>query len=358
MQQPMTSRRRRLVVFIAAAAAHAMAAAQPAPVVLGDSPFALTESRVGEPLSIASASPASLEQIVSGRIGATVTLPAQLFLPAGRAPHPVAILVPGSGGVSEVHLVHARQLLEQRIGVLLFDPFGPRGMKNTVTDQSTIPFAASTHDVLAAARALTQRGDVDAQRLAVVGYSRGGFAAHMAVMRPLSEAVLGPAFEWRAAAAAWPYCGLQFQRPRLGHTALRFLLAERDNWASPVQCQALAGALAARSSSVSVRLFKGASHGFGYAMAQRQEPDALKAFSAPVLYVDDDGVLLDPYNGQRLPGADERAMLGMLAPFISRGVSVGPREGDNEAFMADLLGFLARELRVAPGDAGSARALR
>jgi dienelactone hydrolase len=341
-------RTRRAASWILGLVLHAGVVAQPAAVSMESGPIELITGGVGEPLSIVSASPSSLEQIINGRVGGSISLPAQLFLPAGQAPHPVVILVPGSGGVSEVHLHHAREVLRAGIGVLLFDPFGPRGVRSTVTDQSTIPFAASTYDVLAAARTLTTRSDIDHARMAVVGYSRGGFAAHSAVMRQLSEATLGPDYTLRAAVAAWPYCGLQFERPQIGSTAIRFALAERDNWASPVQCQGLVSALRARDQRVSVQLFKGANHGFGYAMPMRQEPNALKAFSAPVLYVRDDGVLLDPYSGRRLPGVDERAMLGLLAPFVGRGVTVGPRDGDTEAFIEDLLGFLRQELLGLP----------
>jgi dienelactone hydrolase len=342
-------RRLAAATVMAMASAASVAQAGAPPVLLDETqPLQLATGVQGQPLVLHSASPASIEAIIAGQRAAPVALPAQLFLPPRPGPHAVTILTPGSGGLSQPHLRHARALLAAGIGVLLYDPFGPRGVKSTVVDQGVISFAASTLDVLVALRQLAQRADVDPGRIAVLGYSRGGFAAHAASMRQLADVVVGPPLSLRAAVAAWPYCGLQFQQPNVGTTALRFMLGERDNWVSPVQCQALVSALQPLYPQVSMRLFKGAGHGFGYDMPQGSQPQAIKVFNAPVLYTDDRGVVRDPYTNAPLPGIDERGMLRLLSPFIERGVTTGPNEGDVAAFEADLVAFLREQLRVTP----------
>jgi dienelactone hydrolase len=227
----------------------------------------------------------------------------------------------------------------------VLDPFSGRGVANTIADQSQFTFAGSAHDVLAAARMLMARPDVDPRRVGALGYSRGGIAVMMAADARLSRAVLGQGRRLRAVAAGWPWCGLQFAAPRTRGTSLRLMLGAADNWVSPVQCQAAAASLKADNPAVSMRLFEGASHGFGYTGPVRDIPQAEHSLLAPVIYLDDAGRFLDPYSGRPKPGASEREMAAVLAPWAGRGVRAGTLPGQTDAFVADMTGFFAAELR-------------
>jgi dienelactone hydrolase len=295
-------------------------------------------------LAFPSADPASYEQILAQAPLPTVQLSGRLYLPAWAGSHPVVIITPGSGGVSPAHIRHAQALAGEGIGVFLIDPFTGRGIKNTITDQSKLSFAASTYDVLAAAKKLAAQANIDSTRIGAMGYSRGGIAVLQAAVSPLAQAVLGTG-KLKAVLVGWPWCGFQFAAPATAPTSIRFLVAESDDWVSPVQCQGYAAAMASTNADVSIRLFKGAFHGFGYGAPIREIPNAVKAFNAPIIYIDRKGAVIDWYSGEPKPGIGEwRYLQANGKPFFGTGVHAGSAEGQAEAFLADVIAFFKRAL--------------
>jgi dienelactone hydrolase len=298
-------------------------------------------------LLIDSGNPRSFEDLISGHEGPPVRLAAELLLPAHRGEPPAAVIVaPGSGGLSPSHRLHAEALVAAGIAACVVDPFSGRGVTETITDQKRVSFAASTYDVLAAARLLRAHGAVDPERIGAIGYSRGGIAVLLAASAQLAEAVLGPGKALKAVFGAWPWCGYQFQNARTAPTAIRFAVAELDDWVSPVQSQAWAAAMKPGNPRVSLRIFRQAHHGFGYREGLKELPQAIKAFNAPIVYLDDRGTFLDWYSGAPLPGVDDRHWEQAAAAWLGRGVTVGSQPGQYEDFIADMMRFFTAEMTL------------
>lgn len=296
-------------------------------------------------IAFTSASPKAFEEIIASAPLPAVQLSGRLYLPGGSAPYPAVIITPGSGGVSPAMVRHAQALVGAGIAAFLIDPFTGRGIKSTVVDQTQLSFATSTYDVLAAAKHLGTLPEIDAARVGAMGYSRGGVAVLQASISQLAQAVLGPDKALRAVVAGWPWCGYQFARPLTAPTHVRFLVGDSDNWTSPNQCQGYAATMAALNREVSIRLFKGAVHGFGYGEPIREIPDAMKALNAPIIYFNDAGVLIDWYSGEALPGVGDRYLFSVGKPFFGKGVRAGSAEGEVEAFIADFVAFFKRSLQ-------------
>jgi dienelactone hydrolase len=301
---------------------------------------------VGRALSFISANPQHYEDIVQKRAMPAVTLHAKLFVPRGATKAPAVIIAPGSGGVNPWMLVHAKALTDSGIAVLLVDPFGGRGVRDTIAAQGQFSFAASTWDVFAAMRALEREPDIDTTRLGAMGYSRGGISVLQAAVRPLAEAALGPGKALRAVVAGWPWCGFQFADPQTAPTAVRFAVADSDNWVSPLQCQAYFNAMKPRNPAVSFRLFRDASHGFGYGTAVRDIPQAVHALNAPIIYFDPRGVAQDPWTGDPMPGAGDGAIESMARSFLGRGVRAGTQGDQMQDFIRDFVGFFITYLKL------------
>ena len=289
------------------------------------------------------------ENTIAGDLGAPVTLHAQLFLPLPitknfEHQHACVILVPGSGGVNPAMLVHAEQLTNTGIAALVLDPFTGRSVENTIAVQQQFSFAASTYDVFACIKFLNTQTDIDPQRIGAMGYSRGGIAVIQAAMAHLATPALGKLPHLRAVLAGWPWCGFQFVNPQIGNTAMRLIAADHDNWASVVQTQAYFNAISVRGKSTSLRIVKDAHHGFGYGMPEKHWPEAMKAMHAPVVYFNDQGVMLDVWSGQPTPSLDDHAIVSQLASYITRGVTVGSKEGQMLDFMQDFTRFFQANL--------------
>jgi dienelactone hydrolase len=299
----------------------------PAPAAAPDTPFnertiTLENGLVGRAISFTSANSRQYADIVQRRPMPTVTLHAKLFEPRGVAKAPAVIVTPGSGGPNPSTLVPARALTDSGIAVLPVDPFGGRGVRDTIAAQDPFSFAASTWDVFAAMLALEREPGIGATRIGAMGYSRGGVAVLQAALRPLAEAVLGPG------------------------RGLRAVVADADNWVSPIQCQACFSAMKPRDPAVTFRLVRDASHGFGYANPMREIPQALHALNAPIVHLDARGVAIDRWTGDAMPGADDRAIAAMMKTFLGRGVRAGTKDDQMADFVRDLVGFYIANLKL------------
>ena len=158
---------------------------------LAAGPVVLRNGLAGEAVRIPTANPTGFYQALSepDEMPATEIL-GSLFLPPGGGPRPVVIVVPGSLGVAPSHVAKADYLTDTGIACCVIDPFGTRGVTSTVANQAQYSFAASAWDVLATARTLAPREDIDATRIGAQGHSRGGSAVlSAACMTPL----VGPA---------------------------------------------------------------------------------------------------------------------------------------------------------------------
>ena len=242
-------------------------------------PLKLSSGISGSLVTFTSHSPGDYADIINGKLGPAVELSAQLFTPKSATSVPVVIINPGSGNIGPHHLNHAVTLNSAGIAALVIDPFYGRGISDTITDQGQLSFAASTYDVLAAVKKLRIDPQIDASRIGATGGSRGGTAVMMAIAAPLSNVVLGDGPEIRAVMAGYPWCGVQFQQPKLVTGAsLLVMHGDKDDWVSPQQCQGAVQALLAGGNDALMMMFPGALHAFDRAGVSPTEiPHAMSA---------------------------------------------------------------------------------
>lgn len=129
--------------------------------------------------AFASTTPKTLPDLMKGGAGAeAVNIRGHLFLPPGDgAKLPAVVLLHGSGGVYDALLNYwPKQFNAAGMAVFVLDMFGPRGVQSTAEDQSSVPFSADVADSFAALRLLATHPRIDPQRIALMGFSRGGTA--------------------------------------------------------------------------------------------------------------------------------------------------------------------------------------
>lgn len=294
----------------------------------------------GEPLTIESGSPASYFEAISSPKSVTQTeIDAKLFVPQGKGPFPVVIVVPGSLGVAPSHLAHAETATGLGIAACVIDPFGRRQVTSTVANQAQYSFAASAWDVLATAKLLASHPEIDPDRIGAQGHSRGGTAVMTAAMRDFAGAF--GHISLAAVYAAYPWCGHQFIVPEIGQTMLRAVIGDRDEWCSPQQVQGHIHAIALTGGNVSFRLFEGAQHSFDRGTEIEMVADASVAPCAPTCYVARDGALIHPLTGEPDPNLGERDVMvyGMKAGYGRRGARIGSEGHQAQQFRADMIAF-------------------
>lgn len=137
------------------------------------------------PMTAEKVSPYRQEEIAF-RNGA-VTLRGTLTMPAAKGPHPVVILVHGSGPQRRPggHWTH----FFTRHGVGYFN-FDKRGAGESGGDLNSASMDDLAGDVLAAVQALRANRNVDPRRVGLIGHSNGGWVAPLAASRSSDIAFL------------------------------------------------------------------------------------------------------------------------------------------------------------------------
>ena len=303
---------------------------------------------VGENLAIASAGPRNHHQAITDPAScAPVTIDAKLFVPDADQPLPTVIIVPGSLGVGPNHEQHAETLVAAGYAVCVVDPFGARAVTSTVANQTHYSFAASSFDVLATLRLLRERPEIDADRIAAQGHSRGGSAVMIAACRRFADPIVGADVGLAAVFGVYPWCGQQFLDPSIGATSVRAIIGDLDEWCSVQQVQAQILAMRAAGGDASIRVVRGAHHSFDRDEGVHTIAEASVAPTAPTTMLADDGSMIMAHVDEPDPDLVDHDLFtaAVEAGFGRRGAAIGGIGDQPELFRSDMLDFYDRTLR-------------
>lgn len=173
-----------------------------------------------------------------------------LVLPQGRGPFAAIVVLHSCLGPRADRDRLGAMLTGWGYAALFVDDFASRGLSETCS----VDFPQAAQDAGAAAGYLASRAEIDAKRIAALGFSQGGDAA-LAIA--IGGAGLG---RFHAVAALYPPCGNDGGRALKLPTLV--LVGDADTVTPAADCQALAGAQPASRSAMTLVVYKGAAHGF------------------------------------------------------------------------------------------------
>jgi dienelactone hydrolase len=201
-------------------------------------------------------------------------LTARLFLPEGNGPFPAVVMLHGCTGMLAGEHLRARDAfwaehwVAQGYAALLVDSYTPRGVaslcRTAVKDRPVSSAHERTRDAYGALRFLAARHDIDAAKIALVGWSTGASALLSAVRPAVKAAFASPGQGFRAAIAFYPgNCRiLEHSGSWQPYLPVLILMGEADDWTPPGDCQALAEQAQGRHAPVEWKLYPGAYHDF------------------------------------------------------------------------------------------------
>lgn len=201
--------------------------------------------------------------LLNGRAQFTDKINGTFTRPAGATGLvPVMVILHGSGGVSDIGTGEwSRFFLSMGIATFVVDSFTPRGISSTAADQLQLSYPASTADALMALKAVADQPGVDAKRIGVIGFSRGGQSSTNSAYTKIQAGVLGANSSLRYALHIALYGGC-FQPGTTDKTPILFLLGDDDGYVTPESCAKFVDTLRSRGANIELVVYTNAKHGF------------------------------------------------------------------------------------------------
>lgn len=190
------------------------------------------------------------------------TIAATIAKPDGAGPFPAVIVLHDCGGVASKDKDWAKRLASWGYVAILPDSFGSRGQGNLCADVEKVGAQQRVQDVVGTAEYLATLPYVQKGKIAVLGFSHGGWT----IMKGVQEGAYWSAYGIRGAVAYYPYCTAP--QDRNVAIPLRILIGEKDDWTTPDRCRAVVAA-AKNPSLNEMTVYPDAHHSFDCACSTR-----------------------------------------------------------------------------------------
>jgi len=223
----------------------------------------LADGRTGK-IYFESVTPTGFFQLAKRETMAKTVIFGTLSLPKkATAPMPAMVIAHGSGGVShDREFWWADHFNDIGVAAFVVDSFTPRNIRETATDQTQLSTAANVADALAALRLLATHPKLDAKRIGVIGFSKGGQVALYTALEPFRRAIITDDTRFAAHAPLYPACNSWQVSDQVTAAPMLMLLGGRDNYTPPEPCQDYAQWFKSKNTDVTVIVYPNAYHGF------------------------------------------------------------------------------------------------
>ena len=198
-------------------------------------------------------------------------LKAVIFRPDGAGPFPAIVGMHGCGGLFSKGAVAlryrdwAQHLTKAGFVVLYPDSYGSRGLGSqcTVRNGAVRTDRERVADANAARRWLQHQPYVEADKVALLGWSNGGISVLWAVRR-LAAAPKDDTADFRSAVALYPGCRRLDNAAWSARIPTLILIGAADDWSPPQVCQRMVTGARGRSAGTSIVVYPGAHHDFDH----------------------------------------------------------------------------------------------
>lgn len=206
--------------------------------------------------------------------GSPEVISGELRLPEGRGPFPALVLAHGCNGNHNIERVWGPVLREWGYATFVLDSFRERGIKEVCTQGRRLSPTQRIPDAYGALRLLAAHPQIDARRVALMGFSHGGRLT-MHASTAWAKETYAPAGQpsFRAFFPFYPNCNAVFPERERVFAPVRIHTGEADDWTPAAPCVALANSLKASGQDIAIHVYPGAHHSFDQARRQTFLPN-------------------------------------------------------------------------------------
>ena len=225
--------------------------------ILRGTRIAIITAAILAALSLPAAADGPVEFAGKTVAGATLRLTGILTTPAGDGRFAAVVMLHGCAGIRPKHATWAARIAGWGYVALQVDSLGPRGEWNICNRAQAVSASTRADDAHAAKAYLADLGFVDRARIAVAGWSHGGWSTLHAVGHdnPADQPRVEP---FKAAVAFYPWCLARLIRL---DAPLLILIGENDDWTPADRCQSMRLEGESRR-QMTIKVFPGATHAF------------------------------------------------------------------------------------------------
>jgi dienelactone hydrolase len=246
-----------------------------------------------------------------------VIIAGHLYIAQGSGKGPAVIMLHGSAGINGGSELWAREFAQMGVSTLMVDSFSGRGIVSTLDDQSQLGRLNMVIDAYRAIDKIKTHPRVDASRIALMGFSRGGQAALLASMERFHGLWNSSGADFAAYVPFYSDCKTTFiDDVKVKPVPIRMHHGEADDYVPAAGCVTYVERLKAAGRDAQITLYKDAHHVFDspispakpFVLAQAQTMRQCFMAEKPL------GEIVNAKTGQTFTYAD---------PCVERGPHVG-----------------------------------
>lgn len=193
----------------------------------------------------------------------SVTLSGELLLPPGEGPFPAVVMTHGCAGPGYGDATWLPLLREWGYATFMVDSFKERGITGVCANAYVLAALESVPDVYGALRLLVTHPKIDAKRIVLMGFSRGGLVATFAATTWAADRYAsGGAPRFRGFVAFYPYCNDSYPEKERLSAPFRIHTGELDDWTPAGPCQEWITRLQGSGQDARMTVYAGAHHSF------------------------------------------------------------------------------------------------
>lgn len=279
----------------------------------------VTNAEVGriELYGIQSTTLSDQEFLAGKKNGLDVMISGELRYPRNKLKrYPVVVLVHGSGGISGYVDDWAQLINKMGVAVFILDSFTGRGLYKINNDQSKLGRLAQVVDSYRALDLLANHERIDPNRIAIMGFSRGGQVSLYSSMKRFQR-MHGSINEFAGYIAFYPSCITRYKEDQeIVDKPVRIFHGAADNYNPVAACRLYANILQNNGKNVKLHVYENAHHVFDY--KKLLKPVVLKKAQTTrscKLEEVENGTIINVQTGDRFTYGDPCVELGPTIQF-------------------------------------------